>query len=151
MTSTKAPRTKGKEMEKLKCLCFVRHHNRTQSVPWIIHRQHKSFCNNCGKTSLFIDDSMKVHIPGTANDVNVLLINSPACTKWGTELTRKSYNHLSQLCKDKDDDLTKSMMTFECEAVENQLTKSATPDLLREWWGFFLDPSEVEADLLEVK
>lgn len=69
------------------------------------------------------------------------------CTKWGTELTRKSYTHLSLLCKEKDEDLTKSMLTFECDAVENQLKKSATPEKLREWWGFFMDPSEVEADL----
>jgi hypothetical protein len=51
------------------------------------------------------------------------------------------------LCKEKDEDLTKSMLTFECDAVENQLKKSATPEKLREWWGFFMDPSEVEADL----
>ena len=70
------------------------------------------------------------------------------CTKWGTELTRKSYSHLSRLYKEKDDDLTKSMLTFECEAVENQLKKSASPEQLREWWGFFLDPSDAEDDLV---
>jgi hypothetical protein len=52
------------------------------------------------------------------------------------------------LYKEKDGDLTKSMLTFECDAVENQLKKSATPEQLREWWGYFMDPSEVERDLL---
>lgn len=43
--------------------------------------------------------------------------------------------------------MTKSMLTFECNAVENQLKKSATTEKLREWWGFFLDPSEVDTDV----
>ena len=72
-------------------------------------------------------------------------MNITVCSKWGTELTRKSYSHLSRLYKDNEEDKTQSMLTFECDAVENQLKQSASE--LREWWGYFLDPSEVDADL----
>jgi len=71
---------------------------------------------------------------------------SKACTKWGTEKTRKSYSHLSRMCNEKDKDLSQSMLTFDCDTVENKLKHSATTDILREWWGFFWDPSEVDVD-----
>lgn len=123
-----------------RCLCFMRHHNRTQSVPWIIHRQHQSRHCNCGKFFLF-------YIVLCMHCFLILLHFISVCTKWGTELTRKSYSHLSRLCREKDVEMTKSMLTFECNAVENQLKKSATTEKLREWWGFFLDPSEVDTDV----
>lgn len=47
MNQTKASNNKETD----RCLCFIRNHNRTQSVPWIIHRQHQTFHNACGKST----------------------------------------------------------------------------------------------------
>eukprot|EP00804_Cyclotella_cryptica_P023421 CCRYP_000522-RA/>CCRYP_000522-RA protein AED:0.45 eAED:0.45 QI:389/1/1/1/0/0.5/2/147/123 len=95
-----------------------KYHHRTLSTPCILIRKHQALPNSC------------------------------ACNKWGTELTRKSYSHLSCFYQDKEKDATKSMVTFDCGKTEI-LTGHTTPDRLREWWGFFLDPSEAEADLRE--
>ncbi|KAL7485166.1 hypothetical protein ACHAW6_010760 [Cyclotella cf. meneghiniana] len=93
-----------------------RYHHRTQSTPCIIIRKHQALPNTC------------------------------ACNKWGSELTRRSYSHLSCFYQDKEEDATKSMVMFDCGNAEI-LKGQTTPDRLREWWGFFLDPSEVEDGL----
>jgi len=108
-------RNTSKDNHQERCMCFIRRHNRTQSVPWVVHRQHQSYSGAC------------------------------VYNKWGTELTRKSYSHLTTLYNNRNNkhDLTKSVLTFDCDTVENQLKTSATPDQLREWWGYFLDIEDV--------
>ena len=39
---------RSKDNQQERCMCFIRRHNRTQSVPWIVHRQHQSHSGACG-------------------------------------------------------------------------------------------------------
>lgn len=141
--------TSSKDNHQERCMCFIRRHNRTQSVPWVVHRQHQSYSGACG-TSWF--STLVFCILPNNNDIshqNDILhdILLTVYNKWGTELTRKSYSHLTTLYNNRNNkhDLTKSVLTFDCDTVENQLKTSATPDQLREWWGYFLDIEDIGA------